>query len=64
VKVPGPVLVKVTFPVGVVGRVLFVSVTVAVQLVELATLIALGLHVMVVVVVCPVETVASSLVVK
>ena len=64
VKVPVELLVKVTFPVGVIGPVLFVSVTVAVQRVELLTRTAAGLHVTVVVVGFPVCTVSSSLVVR
>ena len=63
-KVPVELLVKVTFPVGVIEPVLFVSVTVAVQRVELLTRTAAGLHVTVVVVGFPVCTVASSLVVR
>ena len=55
-------VVNVTFPVGVIGPVLFVSVTVAVQLVGLLTRTAAGVHVTVVVVGFPVCTVASSLV--
>ena len=57
-------LVKVTFPVGVITPVLFVSVTVAVQLVGLLTRTVAGVHVTAVVVGFPVWTVASSLVVK
>ncbi len=64
VKVPVELLVKVTFPVGVIRPVLFVSVTVAVQRVELLTRTEAGLHVTVVVVGFPVCTVASSLVVR
>jgi len=64
VKVPVELVVNVTFPVGVIGPVLFVSVTVAVQRVELLTRTAAGLHVTEVVVGFPVCTVASSLVVK
>jgi hypothetical protein len=48
----------------VIGPVLFVSVTVAVQRVELFTRTVAGLHVTVVVVGFPVCTVASSLVVR
>jgi hypothetical protein len=62
VKVPVELLVNVTFPVGVIGPVLFVSVTVAVQRVELLTPTVAGLHVIAVVVGFPVCTVASSLV--
>jgi len=64
VKAPVELLVNVTFPVGVIGPVLFVSVTVAVQRVELLTTTVAGLHVTVVVVGFPVCTVASSLVVR
>jgi len=62
VNVPVELVVNVTFPVGVIGPVLFVSVTVAVQLVGLLTRTAAGVHVTVVVVGFPVCTVASSLV--
>ena len=61
-KVPVLLLAKVTVPVGVMVPVLLVSVTVAVQLVELLTRTVAGLHVTVVVVGSPVCTVASSLV--
>jgi len=64
VKVPVLLLAKVTVPVGVIVPVLLVSVTVAVQLVELLTRTVAGLHVTVVVVGFPVCTVASSLVVR
>jgi hypothetical protein len=64
VKVPVLLLAKVTVPVGVIVPVLLVSVTVAVQLVELLTRTVAGLHVTVVVVGSPVCTVASSLVVR
>ena len=64
VKVPVLLLVKVTVPVGVVAPVLFVSVTVAVQLVELFTRTDDRLHVTVVVVGSPLCTVASSFVVR
>jgi hypothetical protein len=64
VKVPVELLAKVTVPVGVVAPVLFVSVTVAVQLVALLTRTVAGLHVTVVVVGSPVDTVASSLVIR
>ena len=60
-KVPVLLLAKVTVPVGVIGPVLFVSVTVAVQLVELLTRTVAGLHDTMVVVGFPVCTVASSL---
>ena len=63
-KVPVLLLAKVTVPVGVIVPVLLVSVTVAVQLVELLTRTVAGLHVTVVVVGSPVCTVASSLVVR
>ena len=63
-KVPVLLLAKVTVPVGVIVPVLLVSVTVAVQLVELLTRTVAGLHVTVVVVGFPVCTVASSLVVR
>ena len=63
-KVPVLLLAKVTVPVGVIVPVLLVSVTVAVQLVELLTRTVGGLHVTVVVVGFPVCTVASSLVVR
>lgn len=53
-KVPVLLLVKVTFPVGVIAPVLFVSVTVAVQLVEVLTRTLAGLHETVVVVGFPV----------
>ena len=59
---PVLLLVNVTFPVGVIMPVLFVSVTVAMQLVELLTPTVAGLQVTVVVVGFPVCTVASSLV--
>ncbi len=49
-KVPVELLVSVTFPVGVIGPVLFVSVTVAVQLVGVLTMTVAGLHATVVVV--------------
>jgi len=62
VKEPALLLAKVTVPVGVIVPVLLVSVTVAVQLVELLTRTVAGLHVTVVVVGSPVCTVASSLV--
>jgi len=62
VKAPVLLLAKVTVPVGVMVPVLLVSVTVAVQLVELLTRTVAGLHVTVVVVGSPVCTVASSLV--
>jgi hypothetical protein len=63
VKAPVLLLAKVTVPVGVIVPVLLVSVTVAVQLVELLTRTVAGLHVTVVVVGSPVCTiVASSLV--
>ena len=61
-KAPVLLLAKVTVPVGVMVPVLLVSVTVAVQLVELLTRTVAGLHVTVVVVGSPVCTVASSLV--
>ena len=64
VKVPVELLANVTVPVGVIVPVLFVSVTVALQLVELFTRTVAGLHVTVVVVGFPVCTVASSLVVR
>ena len=64
VRVPVELLANVTFPVGVIVPVLFVSVTVAVQLVELLTRTVARLHVTVVVVGFPVCTVASSLVVR
>jgi len=64
VKVPVELLANVTVPVGVIVPVLFVSVTVTLQLVELLTRTVAGLHVTVVVVGFPVCTVASSLVVK
>jgi hypothetical protein len=65
VKVPLPLLVKVTVPVGVVGAVALVSVTTAVQLVELSAIIVVGWQVTFVVVVCPpLFTAASSLVVR
>ncbi len=64
VKVPVELLANVTFPLGVIGPVLFVSVTVAVQRVELFTRTVAGLHVTVVVVGFPVCTVASSSVVR
>ena len=64
VKVPVELLANVTVPVGVIVPVLFVSVTVTLQLVELFTRTVAGLHVTVVVVGFPVCTVASSLVVK
>ena len=54
VKVPVLLLVKVTFPVGVINPVLFVSVTVAMQLVGVLTRTLAGLHVTVVVVGFPV----------
>ena len=63
-NVPVELLVNVTFPVGVIGPVLFVSVTVAVQLVGVLTWTAAGLHDTVVVVGLPDCTVASSLVVR
>ena len=63
-KVPVLLLAKVTVPVGVIVPVLLVSVTIAVQLVELLTRTAAGVHVTVVVVGFPVCTVASSLVVR
>jgi len=62
-KVPVLLLENVTAPVGMTG-VLFVSVTVAMQLVELLTRTLAGLHVTVVVVGSPICTVASSLVVR
>lgn len=62
VKVPVLLLAKVTFPLGVSVPVLLVSVTVAVQLVEVLTRTVAGLHVTVVVVGSPYCTVASSLV--
>ena len=61
-KAPVLLLANVTVPVGVIVPVLLVSVTVAVQLVELLTRTVAGLHVTVVVVGSPVCTVASSLV--
>jgi hypothetical protein len=61
VKVPVPVLANVTVPVGVVAFTL-VSVTVAVQLVALFATIVAGWHDTVVMVLCPVPMVASSLV--
>lgn len=64
VNVPVLLLVKVTFPVGVIVPVLFVSVTVAVQLVEVLTSTVAGLQVTVVLVGSPVCTVASSFVVR
>jgi hypothetical protein len=65
VNVPLPLLVKVTVPVGVVGAVALVSVTVAVQLVELSAMIIVGWHVTCEVVVCPpLFTAASSFVVR
>lgn len=63
-KVPVLLLAKVTVPVGVIVPVLLVSVTVAVQRVELLTRTVAGTHVTVVVVGSPVCTVASSLVVR
>jgi hypothetical protein len=62
-KVPVLLLENVTVPVGVIG-VLFVSVTVAVQRVELLTTTLAGLHVTVVMVRSPIDTVASSLVAR
>lgn len=62
VKVPVELVTNVTLPVGVIMPVLFVSVTVAVQLVELLTPTVAGPQVTVVVVGFPVCTVASSLV--
>ncbi len=64
VKVPVELLANVTVPVGVVAPVLFVSVTVAVQLVELFTRTVERLHATSVVVGSPVCTVASSLVAR
>lgn len=64
VNVPVLLLARVTVPVGVVVPVLLVSVTVAMQLVELLTRTVAGLHVTVVVVGSPLCTVASSLVVR
>ncbi len=64
VKVPVPVLANITVPVGVVGAVALVSITVAVQLVALFATTVAGWHVTVVVVVCPDPIVASSLVVR
>ena len=64
VKVPVELLVNVTFPVGVIGPVLFVSVTVTVQLVGVLTRTVAGLHASVVVVGFPYGTVASSLVAR
>jgi hypothetical protein len=64
VKVPVELLANVTVPVGVIVPVLFVSVTVALQFVELFTRTVAGLHVTVVVVGFPVCTVASSLVAR
>lgn len=61
-KVPVLLLAKVTFPVGVIVPVVFVSVTVAVQRVELLTSTVAGLQVTVVLVGSPYDTVASSLV--
>jgi hypothetical protein len=63
-KVPVELLVNVTFPVGVIGPVLFVSVTVAVQLVGVLTMTVAGLHATVVVVGFPNCTAASSLVAR
>jgi hypothetical protein len=54
VKVPVLLLAKVTVPVGVIVPVLLVSVTVAVQLVELLTRTVVRLHVTVVVVGSPI----------
>ena len=51
VNVPLPLLEKMTVPVGVVGAVALVSVTIAVQLVELSAMIVVGWHVSFVVVV-------------
>ena len=65
VNVPLPLLEKVTDPVGVVGAVALVSVTIAVQVVVLSAMIVVGWHVTCVVVACPpLLTVASSLVVR
>ena len=63
-KVPVELLVKVTFPVGVIVPVLFVSVNVAMQIVVLLTRTVAGVQVIVVVVGFPVCTVASSFVVR
>ena len=63
-KEPVPLVAKATVPVGKVALTDDVSVTVAVQLVELFTRTAAGLHVTVVVVLCPMKTAASSLVVR
>jgi len=62
VNVPVLLLLNVTVPVGVIGPVLLVSVTNAVQLVELFTRTAEGLQDTVVLVGFPTCTVASSLV--
>ena len=51
VKVPVPLLVNATVPVGVVGLVVAMSVTVAVQFVPLLTTIVIGSHDIVVAVV-------------
>lgn len=61
-KVPAPVLANVTVPVGVVAFTLAVSITVAVQLVALFATTMAGWHDTVVMVLCPVPMVASSLV--
>ena len=60
-NVPVPLLRNVTVPVGVVAFA-DVSVTVALQLVALLATTVAGLHVTVVMVVCPFASVASSLV--
>ena len=61
-NVPVPLVKKDTVPVGVVGAVALVSVTVALQLVTSLATMDEGLQVTVVIVVCPFDMVASSFV--
>ena len=61
-NVPVPLERSETIPVGVVGAVALVSVTVALQLVTSLATMDDGLQVTVVTVVCPFEIVASSFV--
>ena len=63
-NVPVPLERNETIPVGVVGAVALVSVTVALQLVTSLATMDDGLQVTVVTVVCPFEIVASSFVLR
>ncbi len=63
-NVPVPVLANATVPVGAVALTLLVSVTVALQVVDCPMFMLAGEQETVVIVLCPVPIVASSLVVR